>query len=54
MEIEAVNLKNILLMTKQMQEEQFKKHALWIAHMKQSNMIVKVKQLDYGLNMRAG
>ena len=37
-----------------MQDEQFKKHALWIAQMKQSYMITQAKQLDYKLNILAG
>ena len=49
-----MSLKGVLMLANTMQEEQFKKHALWIAQMKQSHMITQAKQLDNRLNILAG
>ena len=49
-----MSLKDTLLIIDMMQEEQFKKHALWIAQMKQSHMITQAKRLDNKLNILAG
>lgn len=49
-----MSLTGVLMLVDMMQEEQFKKHALWIAQMKQSYMITQAKQLDNKLNILAG
>ena len=38
-----MDLNNMITMIDRMQDNQFKKHALWILQMKQSFMITKVK-----------
>ena len=49
-----MELSDVLLLINRMQDEQFKKHALWIAQMKQKYMITQAKQLDNTLNVLAG
>ena len=46
--------KDVERLVSMMQEEAFKKHALWIGQMKQASMISEVKRVDSKLNILAG